>query len=355
MVRDTVVFRPGLRLRSLEERNSLALDSSSMMISDAVATAALKTAARLGMETTPTFTYLANTIRSDSRGIPYSVVTALDLDAIAPGRAATPATPNPQAGASPMVLNAWAANDLGVRVGDPVSLDYYVWETAGRLSTRSADFRVAAIVPIEGAAADRDLVPVYPGITDSRRLSDWNPPFPIELRRVRPVDEDYWDRYRTTPKAFISIEKGQELCDPFRIADGARIRPTGARHLMLCDNGSALRSEPILRRSGSPSTTRACRVSPRRVARMTWLYHILQCVFVVGPAARGVRRRRSGCGDRVLQAGLDPSASERCFSERDSCSRRWAALRGWQALWPTAPSLCSGCARGGSMRSAQRR
>ena len=29
---------------------------------------------------------------------------------------------------------------------------------------------------------------------DSRRqsLHDWDPPFPIELKRVRPRDEDYW-------------------------------------------------------------------------------------------------------------------------------------------------------------------
>ena len=57
------------------------------------------------------------------------------------------------------------------------------------LETRTADFQVAAIVPIAGAAADRDLAPVYPGITDADTLGDWDPPFPIDLKRVRPVDE----------------------------------------------------------------------------------------------------------------------------------------------------------------------
>ena len=28
---------------------------------------------------------------------------------------------------------------------------------------------------------------------------------------MRPKDEKYWDDYRTTPKAFIRLEKGQEL------------------------------------------------------------------------------------------------------------------------------------------------
>ena len=98
-----------------------------------------------------------------------------------------------------------------MKVGDPLTLEYYLWEEPGRLVTRTADFRVAAVVPIEGAAADRDLAPVYPGITEAASLGDWDPPFPIDLRRVRPVDEDYWKQYRTTPKAFVPLEVGQSL------------------------------------------------------------------------------------------------------------------------------------------------
>jgi putative ABC transport system permease protein len=66
-------------------------------------------------------------------------------------------------------------------------------------------------VPMMGPAADRDLVPEYPGITDSDRIGDWDPPFPIDLQRVRPIDEEYWNRHRATPKAFIAIERGQQL------------------------------------------------------------------------------------------------------------------------------------------------
>src|SRR5207244_6854051 len=77
--------------------------------------------------------------------------------------------------------------------------------------TRTSDFAVAAVVPIAGLAADRDLAPVYPGITEAKSLGDWDPPFPIDLSRVRKVDEEYWDRYRTTPKAFVSLDVGQRL------------------------------------------------------------------------------------------------------------------------------------------------
>ncbi|PYQ19999.1 MAG: hypothetical protein DMF79_11375, partial [Acidobacteria bacterium] len=67
------------------------------------------------------------------------------------------------------------------------------------------------MVPMLGLAADRDLVPEYPGITRSARLADWDPPFPVDLKRIRPVDEQYWERYRTMPKAFLPLAVAQEL------------------------------------------------------------------------------------------------------------------------------------------------
>jgi ABC-type antimicrobial peptide transport system permease subunit len=58
---------------------------------------------------------------------------------------------------------------------------------------------------------DPDLAPEYPGITEAKSLTDWDPPFPLDLSRVRKVDEDYWDKYRTTPKAVIPLSVGQSL------------------------------------------------------------------------------------------------------------------------------------------------
>jgi putative ABC transport system permease protein len=234
----------GIRLRALDEQKSIALESSSTVLGDTVAATAQRTAERLGMKALPTLTYLANTIRVGDREIPYSVITALDLQAA--GLLSRPVAGSPEPGASSIVLNSWAANALGAHVGDPLSIDYYVWENEGRLSTRSAEFLVAAIVPIEGAAADRDLVPDYPGITDSDRLADWDPPFPIDLRRVRPVDENYWKVYRTTPKAFIPIEVGQQLWrSRYGSVTAIRVRPPDAMPLQsaLDQYGRAFRAE----------------------------------------------------------------------------------------------------------------
>jgi putative ABC transport system permease protein len=196
----------GLRVRALDALGVIAVDSRSTMLSDATAAAAIRVAERSRMVVIPTLTYLANAIHAGDREIPYSTVTAIDLPALGWVGAAAQVD-----GPGAIVLNDWAAKNLQAAVGDAVSIDYYVWETEGRLRTQTAQFRVARIMPIIGPAADRDLVPEYPGITDSARVADWDPPFPVDLNRVRPIDEEYWNRYRATPKAFIPIERGQQL------------------------------------------------------------------------------------------------------------------------------------------------
>jgi hypothetical protein len=112
---------------------------------------------------------------------------------------------------SPIILNEWAARELTAKPGDIISLEYYLWHEDGRLETKTKDFQLFAIVPMTGLAADRNLVPEYPGITGSENLADWDPPFPVDLSRVRKQDEDYWHQYSTTPKAFISLAAAQEL------------------------------------------------------------------------------------------------------------------------------------------------
>jgi hypothetical protein len=207
VLRDAVTVDDfGLRLRALEEQQVLALESRSTIIGDAVAEAAVTAAERLGMTPILTLTYLANSIRSNDREIPYSLVTALDLAGIGLARSGGDA-PAPDA----IFLNEWAARDLDTRVGDKVAIGYYMWESEGRLLRRGPlASRWRGSCPSSGQL--RIVIPCRStGITDTTRLADWDPPFPIDLRRVRPVDEQYWDRYRTTPKAFISIGRGQAL------------------------------------------------------------------------------------------------------------------------------------------------
>lgn len=214
----------GLRLRQIDSTGTLAVESASGVLSEPIAAQVRKTAGELGYQTASFLTYLANSIRRGEREVPYSLVTALEVPEAAARAGAVPSALQPitrpvaegvaregEEAPPPLVLNQWAARDLEARPGDLVMLDYYLWREDGTLGTAATTFRLAGITPLEGLAADRDLVPEYPGITGSESLSDWDPPFPLDLGRIRKVDEEYWDLYRTTPKAYLPLAKGQSL------------------------------------------------------------------------------------------------------------------------------------------------
>jgi putative ABC transport system permease protein len=232
----------GLKLRALEQQRTISLESDGAVINDALADVVYRLPNTTHLDEIPVLTYLINTIRLGDREIPYSLATALawrDMpghsDTIIHGGDVITRGPDGRETAGPVsltrtingasvnlrsptneysafiVLNEWAANDLRAKVNDDVQIEYYLWEQEGRLVTKTASLRVAAITPMQGIAADRNLAPDYPGITDTDSLADWDPPFPIDLNRVRPKDEDYWRQYRTTPKAFIPILAGQKL------------------------------------------------------------------------------------------------------------------------------------------------
>jgi ABC-type lipoprotein release transport system permease subunit len=196
----------GLRVRALPARALLSVESDGGLLDEATAEAARQAAAGLSWRSTPVLTYLANSLRHGAHEVPYSLVAGLGPPALAE------VTGHAEEGAADsIVLGEWAAHDLDAKPGDPVELDYYLWREEGAIETRTARFTVEAIVPLAGAAADRDLAPAYPGITDSLHLSDWDPPFPVDLDKVRPRDEDYWRDHRTTPKAFLPLARAQEL------------------------------------------------------------------------------------------------------------------------------------------------
>ncbi len=162
----------------------------------------------------PALTYLANSIARGEREIPYSTITAVDFAAEPPlgpmvdgdGRAIAPL------GEGEIALNAWAADDLGVRLGETIRVRYFEPHNAqGELRERSEEFRLAAIVALTAAADDRDFTPEVPGVTDQLSIADWNPPFPFDARRMRKKDEQYWAQRRGTPKAFVSLATGRRL------------------------------------------------------------------------------------------------------------------------------------------------
>ena len=210
---------------------AIVVESETGLVSDTLAGAIHRQAARLGYRSLPVLTYLANTIRVEDREIPYSVVSAVDLAAYteahghAPGASA--AASRGETAIPPMWLNEWAARQLDAGPGAAAEIEYYLWDDARGLETHRATFSIAGTVSMAAAGGDRTLTPAYPGITDAPRIGDWDPPFPVDLSRIRPADERYWEEHRAAPKAFIPLEVGQTLWpSPFGALTSVRLYPS---------------------------------------------------------------------------------------------------------------------------------
>jgi putative ABC transport system permease protein len=210
----------GLRVDAVEAPTKyVSLSSDELVLPDAVVAAAEK--AFPGDQLQPDVTYLANSLVVGSgtaeKKIPYSTITGVDsLAGIGPlldaaGRPIRLADDE-------IALNRWAADDLAAKVGDTVTVNYYEPESAHgvlREHQPPLELRLARIVDLESggqptAAADPHLTPELKGVTDRDSISDWDLPFKL-VEKIRRQDEDYWDQYRTTPKAFVSLATAKRL------------------------------------------------------------------------------------------------------------------------------------------------
>jgi putative ABC transport system permease protein len=202
----------GLKVRRTADASLTILESRTGLLPDSISRPAAQQAADRGGHPSGVLTYLANAIRANGREIPYSLIAATDRTLVAEDSGGTPSAALREATAHPPIhLNEWAVEDLGVTVGDEVTVDYYLWSDQDGLQTRTAAFTFAGMVPMAGIGGDATLTPEYPGITDAADVTSWDPPFPIEMQRVRKKDEDYWDRWRSAPKGFIPLSVGQRL------------------------------------------------------------------------------------------------------------------------------------------------
>lgn len=214
----------GLSLASNEELGYVRLESRELLLTGAVLEAAQAAANSVGAQTLETLTYLANTIESNGKSIPYSTVTA--VGSWQPSGKPSSVGNWGELGERGIVLNRWAADDLGAKLNDEVRLDYFVVDDQHEVVEKSATFQLKAVVPLEGVALDRGWTPNFPGISDAETYGEWDAPFPVHLERVREVDEKYWDDHRATPKAFVSFADGQRIWHSrFGRATSVRFRP----------------------------------------------------------------------------------------------------------------------------------
>ncbi|HSU53987.1 MAG TPA: FtsX-like permease family protein [Candidatus Dormibacteraeota bacterium] len=148
---------------------------------------------------TDILTYLANLIQLGTNSTPYSMITA----------AGAPYTPAGM-GDDQIVLNRWLADDLHAQAGDEVAVSYFDPESGAKLIERTNRFRVHSVVDMEPPWSDRTLMPDFPGIENAESTRDWDAGFPLTYQ-IRPKDEDYWKKFKGTPKAFVTLAAGQKM------------------------------------------------------------------------------------------------------------------------------------------------
>jgi putative ABC transport system permease protein len=147
----------------------------------------------------PLLTYLANSINHSGRSTPYSFIAAL------------PVSLSGTLQDDEIAINKWLAGDLDASVNDSLEVKYFNPGRGRFLEERSRMFIIRQIIDNDSKYSDPSLMPEFPGISGSTTCAGWDAGVPVLLDRIREKDEDYWNRYRGTPKAFISYKTGKAL------------------------------------------------------------------------------------------------------------------------------------------------
>jgi putative ABC transport system permease protein len=176
----------GLKIRYISRTNELEVFSERVFIESAIIDAFKKDIADKRF----ILTYFVNTLRKSNKETPYSFVSTLDGERLKEDE---------------ILVNGWLADDLSLQAGDSVELKYFVVGPLRQLDEKSALFRVRGIAPYTGEYQDPTLMPFIPGLSDAGSCRDWKAGIPIDLSRIRDKDEEYWNKWKGTPKAFINI------------------------------------------------------------------------------------------------------------------------------------------------------
>jgi hypothetical protein len=186
----------GISINHFQDEDFVELTSSRIFVDPVVADQAMATMP----SAVPVFTYLINAIEFGAQSTPYSFVTATAMPVLS-----QPLSPDE------VIINSWLANDLNATTGDTLLLKYFVQGPRKKLVEKSARFVVADVIEVEKSASLQALMPQIPGLSDAGSCSEWETGVPVDLNAIRDKDEEYWDEYRGTPKAYIAYETGKSL------------------------------------------------------------------------------------------------------------------------------------------------
>ena len=185
-----------LQLRELEKEKQIELLSDRVFIDHSIADKVNK----LTLQKQDILTYFVNSLSSDQKSCPYSFVTAASEEFTGESLAS-----------NEIIINQWLAEDLDAKIGDSLLLKYYIIGPLRTLDEQQSHFIIKDILPLETPPFTRDLMPDFPGLSTAGNCSEWDAGIPIDLKKIRDKDEDYWDDFQGTPKAIISLNMGLKL------------------------------------------------------------------------------------------------------------------------------------------------
>lgn len=140
------------------------------------------------------FSYLVNDIICNTDTVPYSFVTAVDKW-----------NDQPLTG-NEIILSDYAASQLHVGAGDSVRMSYFLSRDLKNLETKEKKFRVKSVEPLSSFMADKLLSTEFPGLSNVEKCTDWDSDLPIKMDHIHKTDEDFWYKYKQTPKALVAYD-----------------------------------------------------------------------------------------------------------------------------------------------------
>lgn len=101
-------------------------------------------------------------------------------------------------------VNEWAAQDLGWQSGAQIKASLLVSQPDGSYGMHEASALPTRTLPLKGIGGEPAFVPAISGVTEAKRVDDWDPPFPLDHERITQRDEDYWTQHRAAPRLLLS-------------------------------------------------------------------------------------------------------------------------------------------------------
>ncbi len=196
----------GIEIRELRDSKQWSVRTRQVFLSDGLADKARS----LSPASAGVLTYLVNSLerRNDENQsllIPYSMMTAVEPDKVD--------FLERDWADHQIALNEWAAKDLNASLSDRIKVGFYTVGERRRLIESSKIFELRKILPMPSVVPEdqeSDWTPRFPGLSDAESCGEWDTGIPI-VHEVRDRDEDYWNKYRGSPKAFVSLKAGREM------------------------------------------------------------------------------------------------------------------------------------------------